>query len=89
MQIMPALLAVSQAGQTITKSTSVSIALVAMLMGATYFAGVTFATTDARLDNMEGDIKEIKEYILNNGQSAFLFDQSVIEDAIHNVLFEE
>jgi len=56
---MPALLATASVGQTITKSTSVSIALVLMLMAGTYFAGVTFASTDNRISNLEEGLEEI------------------------------
>lgn len=58
--IMPALLAVSSVGQTITKNTSVSIALVVMLIGATVWATTAFTSTEFRLSNMEDDIYEIK-----------------------------
>ena len=57
--VMPALLATASVGQTITKSTGVSIALVVMLMGATYFAGITFASTNNRISNLEEDIGKI------------------------------
>ena len=56
-----ALVGMAVTGQTITKNTSVSIALVVMLVGATIWATSAFTSTENRLMNVENDIKEIKD----------------------------
>jgi len=48
-------------GQTITKNTSVSIGLIAMLVGATIWATSAFTSTENRLMNLENDMGEIKD----------------------------
>jgi len=85
--IMPFLLGTAQVGQMITKNTGVSIVLVAMLMGATYFTAVTFTSTDNRLTNMEEDIAEIKQYILGTESNALLLD-TAIEHKLNTYEFE-
>ena len=47
-------------GQTLTKNTSVSIALVALIVGATMWITQAFTSTEARITGLESDINEIK-----------------------------
>lgn len=58
-------MATAQAGQTITKNTSVSILLVVMLVGATFTVTNIFNNMSNDIDNLKEDMNEIKELIQN------------------------
>ena len=60
--ITPILLATAQAGQTITKNTSVSILLVVMLLGSAVTVTNIFNTVSHDIDNLKADVAEIREH---------------------------
>ena len=72
------LLAMAVNGQTISRNTSVSVALVAMIIGATVWVTTAFTSTEARLSNVELDIQEMKDQntlILNYLYSSSPFEK--------------
>lgn len=84
------LMATAGAGQTITRNTGVSIALVLVLLGTAFWVGQKTTSTDFRLSGVEESIDKIEakqqqilELLTNTNQS------SMIENAIHKVLFVE
>lgn len=84
------ILGMAASGQTISRNTGVSIALVIAIMGATAWVTKSITSTDLRLSGLETTVTEIREQqteildVLQNTNQSLL-----IEDAIHNILFVE